>query len=198
MKSLKMIAVAVVVSWIAFDGEAANAQVYYGYPTAAPLYRPYVPTSLRCGYGVTESYENGAYGIGRAYPVGVPSPLFPAISTPSGQYGRPVYTYPQAGYGVPVFYRPAVTQPAATQYGVPVNRLAYPSAGHFSVEDRFLPSPTSTPQDVNPVTWPASLTNSPFYQSPGTIVPTGGYAPAGSYRTVPVISAPTNNSPFYR
>jgi hypothetical protein len=198
MKSLKtMAAVAAVMSWAAFNGEEASAQVYYGYPTATPQYQAYAPTSLRCGYG-NGTYGNGVYRNNRTYPVGVLSSPYQSNGVRPAQHGSQVRTYPQPGYGVPVFYRPAVMQPSATQYGVPVNRSVYPSAGHFSVEDRFLTSPTITQPVQNPATLPASLTNSPFYQTPGTIVPTSGYTPTRSYSPLPAISAPITNSPFYR
>ncbi len=196
MKSLKVVAIAAVMSWVALNGEEASAQVYYGYPTAVPLNQSYVPTSPRCRYAVP-----GAYGNNRAYPAGVPSSLYPSSSIPSGQYGWPAYSYPYSGYGAPVLTQPAGSygapvyyRPGATPYSVPVNSPVFPGAGHFSVEDQFT---APAPYGLSPGTLPAPVTNSPFYDTPGTIMPTGGYAPAGSYPTSPVISAPTNNSPFY-
>ncbi|MBT6153401.1 MAG: hypothetical protein HOL01_20140 [Planctomycetaceae bacterium] len=215
MKSLKLAAVAALVSWISLNGEEVSAQSFYGYPTAAPQYRTYTPTSLPSGnrapasYGGT-SYRNCAYGNCRTSPVGRPSSRYPANSFPSGQYSRPAYRYQQPVYGAPasiqpagsyrtpVFYRSGVPQPVGTQYRAPVNRPVYPSAGHFSIEDPFTNSATTTaPQRPSPAALPASFTNSPFFQDHGTRVPTGAYTPASSNRPVPVDSAPFSSSPFY-
>gem|GEM_PF-2487102 len=98
MKSLKLAAVAALMSWISLNGEEASAQTFYGIPTAAPQYRTYTPASQSGGYRAPAVYgsspnRNCAYGNCRTNPVGQPSSRYPASSFPSGQYGRPAYRY---------------------------------------------------------------------------------------------------------
>jgi len=220
MKSLKLAAVAALMSWISLNAEEASAQTFYGFPTAAPQFRTYTPASQSSRYraptaygsstGRDCAYGNCANGNCRTNPVGQPSSRYPVNGFPSGQYGRPAYRYQQPVYGAPastqpagnyrapVFYHSGVSQPGGTQYRVPVNRPVYPSAGHFSIEDPFTSSATTTaPQRRSPVTLPDSFTNSPFFQDRGTGGPTRAYTPASSNTPRPVNSAPFSSSPFY-
>jgi hypothetical protein len=220
MKSLKLAAVTALISWITLSGGEASAQVFYGYPAATPQYRTYTPTSRSGGYRApavygSNTYSNCAYGNCRTSPVSQPSSRYPANSFPtnsfsSGQYGRPAYRYQQPVYGAPaskqpagnsrtpMFYHSGRSQPGGTRYRVPVSRPALPSAGHFSIEDPFTFSATTTaPQPRSPAALPEPFTNSPFYQGHGTSVPTRAYTPTSSYTPRPVNSAPFSSSPFY-
>lgn len=196
ISALRPMAVVAAIGWGALTTDDATAQLFYGWqPTMG--YNTTCPPTTPYGYSTGLSWNSG-YQFPTQSPTAPIPYRYPAPSSyPGLNYGIPVYSVPAAGGVAAPGYQPAV-----------------PGVGYFSVDDRYWEKPSTGSNPSMGIPNRTPIVNSPFYVRPGSIVPVSGTYPADPSRLnsrgggnavpgpslpyVPVMPAPTQDSPFYR